>query len=84
MAIRKHELEPAATVVFRLGGVAAVADATGVHWSRVYSWMSPKAIGGTGGLIPHRHHAKLLAYARKHKKRLRPQDFFRMGEEELA
>lgn len=56
------KLEPAYTIVQRLGGVEAVMKATGASRTRVYGWMQPKP-GGTGGLIPQRHHLALLDFA---------------------
>jgi monoamine oxidase len=59
-----HSLEPAASIISRLGGPAATARAAGVHANRPYRWMSPQSIGGTGGLVPQRHHRKLLDWAK--------------------
>lgn len=56
-------MEPAHTIVGRLGGEVAVAKIAGVAVTAPYRWQQPKAKGGTGGVIPHWHVAKLLAHA---------------------
>lgn len=56
-------MEPAATIIKRLGGVGKVAEIVGVHRTRVSNWKRPKASGGTDGRIPQDHHLKLLAAA---------------------
>lgn len=58
-------MEPATTIIKRLGGPAVVAEITGVHRTRVSNWMRPKAKGGTGGVIPHWHVPTLLEHAAK-------------------
>lgn len=68
-------LEPAAGIIERLGGATKVAAVTGAHRSRVSSWRRPKAVGGTGGLIPQRHHVTLLDFARRETIPLRAEDF---------
>lgn len=47
-----HYLEPAASIVKRMGGVIAACDALDLHSTTIYSWMKPKSLGGTGGKIP--------------------------------
>lgn len=69
-------LEPARTVIAKLGGIQAVADALGVHFTRPFRWMLPKDRGGTGGTIPSKHHQRLLDWADQHGKDLEPADFF--------
>jgi len=56
-------MEPAKTIVDRLGGASAVASITGVHRTRVYGWMRRREDGGTGGVIPFRHAQTLLIAA---------------------
>lgn len=48
-------LDPAASVLERLGGPMRVCEEIGVHKTRVYKWMKPKSEGGTGGMIPGSH-----------------------------
>jgi hypothetical protein len=59
-------MEPAATIIERLGGEARVADITGTALTAPYRWQREKSKGGTGGLIPQAHHRILLDYAHAH------------------
>jgi hypothetical protein len=68
-------LDPAKTVIERLGGVDNVAEITGKHRTRVFRWMYPEERGGTGGLVPQREIPGLLQYARDNKIKLAPADF---------
>lgn len=56
--------EPANTIIKSLG-LDAIAEACGVHKSRVYRWRSEKIVGGTGGTIPQTHHRDILELARR-------------------
>lgn len=59
--------EPAATVIRKLGGIDAVADHLGLHRSRVWAWAQPFSAtqrSGTNGVIPQKHHVRLLDFAR--------------------
>lgn len=56
-------MEPADTIIQKLGGAPAVALACGIHRTRVYAWKRSRADGGTGGRIPQDHHRKLLDLA---------------------
>jgi hypothetical protein len=64
-------LDPAATVLRLLGegdltaGITAVAEATSRDRTSVLRWTYAKERGGTGGLIPARHHQDLLRLARE-------------------
>jgi hypothetical protein len=58
-------MEPAATVVRKLGGPSKVAAILGIHRTRVSNWMRPKESGGTGGRIPQDHHRALLTKAQE-------------------
>jgi hypothetical protein len=73
-------MEPAATIIKRLGGPTAVAQIAGVHRTRVSNWTRARAKGGTGGVIPHWHVGKLLDYARDHEIPLEPTDFVAASE----
>lgn len=57
--------EPAKTIIASLGGITAVARATGKSLVTVQRWRMPKERGGTGGFIPRQHHAELLRLARQ-------------------
>ena len=48
----------------------------GVDVSRVYRWTYPRSRGGSDGVIPARHQARLLSEASKRGLPLRPDDFF--------
>ena len=52
--------EPASIIIARLGGEATVASVTGTAYTAPYRWQAVRAKGGTGGLIPQRHHRRLL------------------------
>lgn len=71
----ENQLEPARSVISKLGGVDTVALATGAHRTRVFRWMYPSSRGGTGGLIPQRHIRTLLDYAASKHVKLSPADF---------
>jgi len=71
----KH-LEPAKSVIAKLGGVEVVSTVTGKHVSRVYRWMYPRERGGTGGTIPHAVARKLLDHAAKTDIPLSAAEFF--------
>lgn len=57
-------LEPAQTIVRKLGGPSVVAGIAGVHRTRVSNWMRPKSAGGTGGVIPFKHVPALIEAAK--------------------
>jgi hypothetical protein len=57
-------MDPAKTIIGRLGGEAQVAFITGTAYTAPYRWQAVKWRGGTGGLIPQRYHRALLDYAR--------------------
>jgi hypothetical protein len=42
----------------------------------VYRWMRPKAAGGTGGTVPHKHANKLLEFAKRERVPVQAEDFF--------
>lgn len=58
-------MEPASSIISKLGGDTAVAAITGVHRTRVANWKRSKDSGGTGGTIPFRHVPKLLEAAQR-------------------
>ncbi|RJO66928.1 MAG: hypothetical protein C4523_10560 [Myxococcales bacterium] len=74
-------LEPANSVIEKLGGPEKAAEAAGVHVTRARRWRLPKnpanpKNGGTGGIIPSTHQQPLLDWARAHNIELTPEDFF--------
>lgn len=56
-------MDPASTIIKKLGGEAKVAEITGMAFTAPYRWQHDKPKGGTGGLIPQRLHRVLLDYA---------------------
>ncbi len=56
----QERLEPAASVIAKLGGLSAVSRLTGTTAQTVLRWRFPKTAGGTGGVIPQRYHLLLL------------------------
>lgn len=71
-----RNLEPASTVLTKIGGVEVAAQVTGKHPSRIYRWTYPRAKGGTGGVVPHDDATKLLKHAQANGIALVPSDFF--------
>lgn len=68
-------MEPASTIITKLGGVGKVAEIVGVHRVRVSNWKRPKDVGGTGGRVPQSHHVALLTAAEKMGVELSASDF---------
>ena len=71
----ESSLEPASTIIRRLGGPTKVAARLDVHKTRAFGWMRPKAKGGTGGLVPFRHVPDLIAFAAELGQPLSADDF---------
>lgn len=67
--------EPATSIIGRLGGVSKTAEMAGVSVHTVVKWRLAKDKGGTGGVIPHWHHKKLLEGAASINANLRAEDF---------
>ena len=76
----ERNLEPASTVLAKVGGVKVAAEVTGKHPSRIYSWTYSKNKGGTGGVVPHDDATKLLKHAGENNLPLTPADFFMVDE----
>lgn len=56
--------KPALAVIHKFGGVAKMAELTGIKKQTIYRWTYPKnKHNGTGGQIPARHHQLILATA---------------------
>lgn len=68
-------MDPADSIIRKLGGYRTVARITGKHVTRVYSWTYPKEKGGTGGTIPMAVAIELLEHAQQAKLPLSAQDF---------
>jgi len=56
--------DPALTVLARFGGAGPLSRLLGLDRSAVHRWALPKSRGGSGGLVPAKHHLRLLALAR--------------------
>lgn len=69
------DMEPASTIIAALGGPTAIAEAVGVHRTRVSMWQAARERGGTNGLIPYRHVPRLLKLAEEQGVELEPGDF---------
>jgi hypothetical protein len=68
-------MEPAQTIIAKLGGPGVVAGVVKVHRTRVSNWKRPRTSGGTDGLIPQRYHRPLLDYANEKSIELNAEDF---------
>lgn len=68
-------MEPAQSIIQKLGGEGAVAAITGTASTAPYRWQYPRNKGGTDGLIPQKHHRTLLDYARENGIALSAVDF---------
>src|SRR3954468_20420619 len=68
-------LDPASSIIERLGGFSAVAKLCNLHFTQVWRWTQPRQKKGTGGTIPQRHHLHLLEIARKARVPLAAADF---------
>jgi hypothetical protein len=64
-----HTLEPAYTVIEKLGGKSAVAQALSLDKSTLSRWCQPSP-QGTGGLIPQRYWPQLMQMARLQRVRI--------------
>lgn len=68
-------MEPASTIIKKLGGVTVVAKVTRTAYTAPYRWQSAREKGGTDGFIPRRYHPALLDYARENDIPLSPAEF---------
>jgi hypothetical protein len=68
-------MEPARSIITKLGGETAVAQICGTAISAPYRWQYARERGGTGGIIPQRHHRALLDYAEVRRIPLRADEF---------
>lgn len=79
-------MEPAKTIIRKLGGEAKVAEIAGVAFTAPYRWQHAKDKRGTGGIIPQRHHRALLDFAHRNDIPLVAEEFLprRVSREEDA
>ena len=80
-------MEPAKSIIERfaqpdkgLTGEAVVSQITETAYTAPYRWQHSRSKGGTDGLIPQRHHTKLLDYARANGIALEAADFLQRAE----
>lgn len=75
-------MNPASQIIARLGGEAQIASITGTAYTAPYRWQASRQKGGTDGVIPQRHHRKLLDYARSQGIALAAEEFLPAAPEE--
>lgn len=68
-------MEPAKTIIQKLGGARVVSKITGTAYTAPYRWQYSKTFGGTDGLIPQRYHRPLLRFAKNNQIDLTASDF---------
>lgn len=68
-------MDPAQTIISKLGGPGIVSGVVGIHRTRVSNWQRPREKGGTNGLIPQGYHLQLIDYAAAHGITLTAEDF---------
>lgn len=73
-------MEPAASIIAKLGGPGAVAAAAGTSYTAPYRWQHPVEKGGTGGRIPAKHIPVLIDHAKANGIDLSANDFFAPAE----
>jgi len=64
-----HTLNPAYTVIEKLGGKSAVAEYLGLDKSTLSRWCQDKP-AGTGGIVPQRYWPQLIEMAREQRVRI--------------
>jgi hypothetical protein len=77
-------MEPASTIIEKLGGVATVAANLKLNRTSVLRWTHSRAQGGTDGLVPSKHQQRLLTLASETGVGLSPDHFFRTDSQAAA
>ena len=77
-------MNPAQTIITKLGGPGVVSAVVGIHRTRVSNWQRPRAKGGTDGLIPQGYHLRLIDYAAVQGLTLTANDFMPVRSQEGA
>lgn len=68
--------DPAYSIIQKLGGCGTLAATLGVGRQAVWKWTQPKTkLGGTGGIIPQRHHVAILEAAQANEVAITAADF---------
>lgn len=65
-----HTMEPAYSVIEKLGGKSTVAEQLGLSKAQMTRWCAPADAGGTGGVIPQKYWAQLMQMARLQRVRI--------------
>lgn len=78
------KLEPAYSIVHKLGGATKVANIVGKHRTRIYKWMNPREAGGSDGQIPFRYAPALIAAAKARGIALSAEDFLPVSKNDEA
>lgn len=73
-------MKPAQAIIEKIGGIDKAVEITGVHRTRVYAWQKEAERGGTGGIIPQKHHVAILNYARENGIELSADEFLPQSE----
>jgi hypothetical protein len=76
MANPVQRLDPAATIIARLGGVQNVSVALGLNPITVMRWSYPRCKGGSAGLVPSNRQRDLLDLGKAIGAEITPADFF--------
>ena len=74
-------MEPASSIIRRLGGAAVVTQVTGTAYTAPYRWQASRLKGGTDGFIPRKYHSRLLEFAKKNNISLSAGDFLHSNAE---
>lgn len=73
-------MEPAKSIVEKLGGETEIARAIGLPLPTPYSWTRSRKQHGCSGRIPQKHIPALLKMAKSRGVKLKLEDFFREGD----
>lgn len=68
-------MEPAKSIIAKLGGPAKVAEIADTSYTAPYRWQHSRAKGGCEGAIPQEYHRALLEYAHSNGIDLTAEDF---------
>jgi hypothetical protein len=72
---KNNHMNPAASIISKVGSPEKVARITGADYTRVCRWRYPEARSGTGGIVPHMAAMKLLRWSKRYGKGLRASHF---------
>jgi hypothetical protein len=72
---RRAHYDPATRIIALFGGARRVSAMINVSSTAPYLWRYGREHGGTGGVIPQKHHRALLAWAKAEGLKLSADDF---------